>query len=233
MDKHLFKFIEVFTLAEKDCFWNLIFNALGWKPKPTYDVKFDRPYDKNESEKILNRLVENHNGIAVKHLFKPFVQPYMLKYYDDAFRLIRLILSFGENFPVIWDFDLSDEETLKELQVLYRQSPPLYDKVMKRFANQFRLKVNGTIVDAVLSEIDDFEAAHYGIDYHKILVLLSPGLNEVYAYCDTEPNEVETKTFKGWSMETITDIEQIKSITEKYCNTIAGGMLWPFLKDKK
>ena len=237
MDKHLFRFIDVFTLAEKTCFWNLIFNALGWKPKPTYDIlKFGRVYDIDQPKKTLDRFVENHNGIAVKHLFKPFMLPelevYMRKYYDDAFELIKLILSGEKSFPVIWDFNLADKETLNELQVLYRQSPPLYDKLMKRFANQFRKKVHETIADAVLTEIDDFESEHYGADYHKILILLSPGLDEIYAYCDTEPDQIDAKAFEGWSMETITDLKQIASITEKYCNTVADGLLSPFLKEQ-
>ena len=230
------KSVSVFTLAEKACFWDLIYNALGWKPEPTYDIPdFHYVHDQDQPIKVLRKFVEFGGEIKVRHLFKPFMPPkddlYMRGFYDDSFRLLRLFFSFKGEFPVIWDFDLGDDETLEELNLLCRQSPPLYDRVMKQFAVQFRDSLKERIRKEVSNLKDTFYGEHQGTALERIAVLLSPTLDDVY--CDTWDEDFYGSPFyKGWSVETITDTRQIDSLSEKYSRLIAGGILAPYLLSK-
>ena len=229
--------VNIFTLAEKQSFWHLLFNAMEWKPEPTYKRLKLGPgpvVDEDAPLKILKRFIDGGGQIVVKHLFRTFTKDMddpacSIKYLDDSMAILRLIFSFKEGFPVLWNFDLGDQDTLDELSFLSHTSPPLYNKLMKQFATQFQKALHEKILDAVQTEMDDFCRVHYGASYNSFLILISPSMDEVFAYADATPEEIEMSAFRGWPMDSIKDIKEASSLTDKHSKRIADGLLSYFL----
>ena len=229
--------VNIFTLAEKRTFWHVLFNAMEWKPEPTYKRLKLEPgpvVDKDAPLKVLKRFIDGGGQIVVKHLFRTFTKDLddpacSFKYLDDSMAILRLIFSFKEGFPVLWNFDLGDQDTLDELSFLSKNSPPLYNKLMKQFATQFQKALHERILDAVQTEMDDFCIVHHGASYSSFLILISPSMDEVFAYADATPEEIEMSAFRGWSMDSIEDIKEASSLADKHSKRIADGILSFFL----
>lgn len=120
--------IDIYSLGEKDVFWAVIHNFLGWAHECTYGLRLE-PYNYNPEERykeLLRDVVKKGGTLHISHLFKPFVDSdmpqYQRKFFDNGIRLIRLIV---KTEGLIVDWDINDTEK----DVLQRFSPPLYDRI--------------------------------------------------------------------------------------------------------
>lgn len=126
--------IEVYTLAESAVLIALLQNALGYAAEPTIGapiLETGAMLPEVTLEDLLTRAETAGVHLCVKRIFKPLkasaFPQYNRHYRNDGMRNLRVLL---EKHPDILSFTAIDG-LQEDLEVLRRDSPPLYDKLLK------------------------------------------------------------------------------------------------------
>lgn len=131
------KKLTIFSLAEYVATLNAIWNHLGWAPQSSrglHGFPKGRPMLSPEIETAtLAKVKEEGVTLVIKHIFKPFkkAEPehYMRGYFDDALRLLKLLIREQVSFVIDMG---NDQETKEELERLFIYSPPLYERLFPK-----------------------------------------------------------------------------------------------------
>ena len=128
--------IYIFSLAEKETFYQVLYNFLGWAPEPTNDTS----YHMDESIaliQLLNKVRESNGEIRIRHLFRTFTAPAgeteRNQHILDAEFLLRHLLSLTV-FPVRFELDSDDTEDQNDCGILAKDNPTLYDRLMEHMS---------------------------------------------------------------------------------------------------
>lgn len=128
------KALFIRTLAEFDILVAILKNETGETNVSTYHAPIleDDPADRDDIlRQLLTQAQEKGVHLKIKNIFTPLkeskFEQYNRHYHDDAIRILRILA--GE-FPDMFSF-LRREDIEEDIEILQRNSPPLYDKLKK------------------------------------------------------------------------------------------------------
>ena len=133
--------IRIRTLAEHNIFWAVLANALNFKPSGTFDVSqrlMLKPKEAEEYKKTALKTPDLH--ISIERLFS--TMPYIKK----EGKAVGTYLATMQNNIILSGLDLvtrlvvaktditlvDSPEMRSDLEILRRNSPPLYERVKDR-----------------------------------------------------------------------------------------------------
>lgn len=73
--------------------------------------------------------------------------------------------------------------------------------------------LRASVADAVYTALEDLDE---GVKARDCIILISPDLDEVFAYWNTDISEIDMQAFPDWHVEHMTNEDDIEDIVMQY-----------------
>lgn len=162
------KTVELYSLADKYATNRTIANAIGWNPFDLSLGQIDYLWNKEKvkmtdqyrSKQIIRKIKEQDIHFKIKRIFligipsSDRMPQYKRLYYDSGMHFLRIFERNGISYELV-----QSEGMTEDLGILQRNSPPLYDRVVKHLAEKtehgtFGPDGHGSWIDADLFAVE-------------------------------------------------------------------------------